>query len=116
MKQRGDPMSFGERLVTSAKQAVAIELRVTKPLPLTKPQARTLAFVKAAGDKGVTPRELARLMWPDSVGWAKRSRRGSTHAGGALGATMPMKGAVLLHRLLRLRLVYHNEYDRWCAR
>lgn len=84
--------------------------------PLTKPQAKMLriladeadaadAMVAEKGDslyggrRYMAPREVARAMWPDSPGWDKVSRRGSTPAGGARGATMPMKAATLLHRL-----------------
>jgi len=42
---------------------------------------------------GFAGRGLAYILWPDSPGWYKVSRRGSTPAGGAMGATMPMKGA-----------------------
>jgi len=45
------------------------------------------------------PRDVARALWPDSPGWEQRARRGSTAAGGALGATMPMKAATVLWRL-----------------
>ncbi len=65
---------------------------------LTAPQRRALQFVND-NPPNVAPRQLAMLMWPDSPGWEKRSRRGSTPAGGALGATMPMKGATMLWRL-----------------
>jgi hypothetical protein len=44
---------------------------------------------------------LAEALWPDSPGWDRRSRRMATPAGGALGATMPMKAASLLWRLHR---------------
>lgn len=86
------------------------------PKPLTKPQARMLrvladeadaadALVAEKGDslyagrRYMAPREVAKALWPDSPGWGKRSHRGSTPAGGAMGATMPMKAATLLWRL-----------------
>lgn len=57
------------------------------------------------------PREVAYALWPNSEGWEKVSRRGSTPAGGARGATMPMKAATLLWRLHGLGLA-QNEYRR----
>jgi hypothetical protein len=60
--------------------------------------------------RGATCREVARLMWPDSPGWDKRSRRRSTPAGGALGATMPMKAGTVLNRLRDAGLVW-QDYD-----
>jgi hypothetical protein len=70
---------------------------------LTYPQARALAVLYNRTHNGgvVYPRELAEALWPDSRGWDRRSRRMATPAGGALGATMPMKAATLLWRLHR---------------
>lgn len=69
--------------------------------PLTGPQARALVALRDLQDarQSTNPRSVARVLWPDSPGWDKVSRRGSTPAGGALGATMPMKAAQILWRL-----------------
>lgn len=45
------------------------------------------------------PRALARLMWPDSPAWQKRTASRAQARAGALGATMPMKAATMLWRL-----------------
>lgn len=73
---------------------------------LTRPQALMLAALAKACTKDgqplarkASPRELARARWPDSPGWQRVSNRRSTPAGGALGATMPMKAATVLWRL-----------------
>lgn len=80
--------------------------------PLTKPQLRALAALRDISDapRGpglsapgkAVPRQVALALWPDSLGWKRVSRRRTTgrgEAGGALGATMPMKAATLLWRL-----------------
>ncbi len=62
---------------------------------------------------GAAPRQIARMLWPDSIGWRKVSNRGSTPAGGAMGATMPMKAATVLWRLHGYGLAWHDmtSYD-----
>jgi len=75
-------------------------------MSLTDPQRRLLRVLADEPDeRGMSPRSIARALWPDSRGWERRSNRGSTPAGGALGATMPMKAATMLHRLQALGLV-----------
>lgn len=96
---------------------------MSDPKPLTKPQERALRFLFEASEghltdenrndrymqpRGVAPRQIAYMMWPDSKGWDKRSNRGSTPAGGALGATMPMKAATILWRLFPHYAVHRN--------
>lgn len=76
---------------------------------LTPPQLRALTALRDISDKprgsagrprgSASPREIAHELWPDSPGWTRVSKRGATAAGGALGATMPMKAATLLWRL-----------------
>lgn len=55
-----------------------------------------------------TPRQLAKIRWPDSPAWEKRTRRYGTGHNGAVGGTMPMKAATVLHRLLDMGLVYRG--------
>lgn len=92
--------------------------------PLTVPQMNALRVLCEAETydwHGVTrtraryPMEVARILWPDSRGWKVRSNRGSTAAGGALGATMPMKAAVLLWRLERRGCARHDQHNQWFA-
>lgn len=68
---------------------------------VTVPQGRALAILYNRTHTGgvLYPAELAEALWPDSPGWGRRARRMATTAGGALGATMPMKAAQLLWRL-----------------
>lgn len=82
---------------------------------LTAPQRRALEALVAQtpDDRPTYPREVAMALWPDSPGWSKISRRGSTPAGGALGATMPMKAAALLWRLQRLGLATVEGDNQW---
>jgi hypothetical protein len=89
---------------------------------LTEPQALMLkALAEACEEDGdpfarkAAPRQLAEMRWPDSRGWSQRSNRGSTAAGGALGATMPMKAATVLWRLKEKGLAEKVGalYDEW---
>lgn len=80
-------------------------------MKLTPPQRRCLEILVKR--KRVVPWEMAMEMWPDSPGWNRRSRRSSTPAGGALGATMPMKAATLLWRLHRKGLANLEGHNRW---
>ncbi len=78
---------------------------------LTVPQRRMLEFLRDGGKSA--PRALAKKMWPDSVGWSKRTRKFGTNDPGAIGGTMPMKAATLLWRLHSKNLAALDEYDRW---
>lgn len=80
---------------------------------VTPAQLRALR-VLATGEH-MAPRAVALALWPDSIGWKKISRRGSTPAGGALGATMPMKAAQLLWRLRDHGFAWQDENYRWSA-
>jgi len=86
---------------------------------LTPPQERALIALRDLCDAPhgtaqvpwgyASPRDVAQVMWPDSEGWEHRSRRGATPAGGAMGATMPMKAATVLWRLHTARLAWHDS-------
>lgn len=88
---------------------------------LTEPQALMLAALRDATEGGRTasPRELARLRWPDSIGWTKRTRKFGTNDPGAVGGTMPMKAATVLWRLAerglaeRVGASYDSLANRW---
>lgn len=67
--------------------------------PLTGPQQAALDIVNAAGGKPMSSREVAKRMWPDSEAWDRRTRFGAVSNQGAMGGTMPMKAAQVLHRL-----------------
>lgn len=79
---------------------------------LTDPQRHALAAVVAAGPRGTTARSVAHTLWPDSPAWHKRTR-GRGNRNGALGGTMPMKAAQLLHRLHGLGLVTLDDTGRY---
>lgn len=83
-------------------------------LRLTNPQRRVLQFL-ADAPHDLVAREVAERMWPDSEGWANRSRRYATAAGGALGVAMPMKAGVMLGLLRQRGLVDSEGYapTRW---
>lgn len=68
---------------------------------LTEPQALMLAALRDAcqNDRTASPGQMARIRWPDSVGWKKRTRKFGTNDPGAVGGTMPMKAATVLWRL-----------------
>jgi hypothetical protein len=82
---------------------------------LTKPQALMLAALAQAteGGRPAAPRQLARLRWPDSEGWNRRTRKFGTNDPGAMGGTMPMKAATVLWRLADKRLAERvgSSYD-----
>lgn len=87
---------------------------------MTPPQLRALRALAAICDSPLgtaqipsgyaTPTDVAWGLWPESKAWGRRTNRGSTPAGGAVGATMPMNAATLLWRLCRLG--YAVKYDR----
>lgn len=54
-------------------------------------------------------RDVARALWPDSPAWQQRTRRYGARAAGAVGGTMPMNAARLLHGLADRGLVV-REY------
>lgn len=92
---------------------------------LTWPQCNALRALRDACDQlqgtaqvpaeYATPAQIARMLWPDSDGWKRASNRGATTAGGAMGATMPMKAAVVLRRLRELRCaeIHPVGRNRW---
>lgn len=61
----------------------------------------------------VSPREFAKLLYPDSPGWKRVTRKFGGHTG-AMGGTMPMIGARMLWKLRDLGLAY-QEGSRWRA-
>lgn len=72
--------------------------------PLTGPQTKMLRVLRdlngnADSPRSAAPRAVAKAMWPDSVGWTKRTRKFGGRDPGAVGGTMPMKAATVLWRL-----------------
>lgn len=95
---------------------------VTGP-ELTPPQQAALRALAAACDAPhgtaalpwghASARQVARLMWPESPAWTKRThRRGASGGAGAVGGTMPMKAAAVLWRLHAAGLVDEDD-RRW---
>ena len=76
---------------------------------LTPAQRKALTLLGEHG--ALAPRELAKLMWPDSPAWNRRTkgRRTGTIAG-AVGGTMPMLGAKMLWKLFELN--YASQQGR----
>lgn len=56
----------------------------------------------------ITGRGMARMMWPDSPAWEKRTRRRGSNHPGQMGGTMPMLGARLLWALGDAGLLWHD--------
>lgn len=97
---------------------------------LTEPQWRALAALRALVDEPrvtggppaghTTPRQVAERLWPDSEAWHRRTRgRRTGTANGAVGGTMPMKGAQLLWRLWNhryARLLDERDYRHLAGR
>lgn len=51
------------------------------------------------GTPRTSPRALARMMWPDSPAWDRRTRKRGSNDSGAMGGTMPMLAAKVLWSL-----------------
>lgn len=68
---------------------------------MTVPQEMMLrALAKACeGGRTASPGQMARLRWPHSEAWRRRTRKFGTNDPGAVGGTMPMKAATVLWRL-----------------
>lgn len=90
---------------------------------LTEPQWRALAALRDLVDEPrpngdpaghTSPRQVAERLWPDSEAWHRRTRgRRTGTVNGAVGGTMPMKGAQLLWRLHErryARLLDEHDY------
>lgn len=67
--------------------------------PLTSPQRRVLEILAEGPENGMSPRDVARILWPDSPAWEHRTWHRGTNHNGALGGTMPMNAAKILWRL-----------------
>lgn len=81
---------------------------------LTAPQLKALTILASPREGAfVTPREVEHPMSQDVTDWAKRSRRFATAVGGALGATMPMKGATMLWKLRDRGLAQLDGTNHW---
>lgn len=93
---------------------------------LTMPQRRVLEYLKGQGAvegslRTVAPRALAKHLWPDSPAWERRTRAYGSNRNGAMGGTMPMKAATILHRLAdrgltrRVGASYDDLANLWVA-
>ncbi|KQO98614.1 hypothetical protein [Leifsonia sp. Leaf264] len=80
----------------------------------TKFTHRILAALEGASTEGATGRELAKQLWPDSPAWDRRTRGRSGNRNGALGGTLPMKGAKAGHDMVNLGYarVLYTEYSQ----
>ncbi|WP_025157283.1 hypothetical protein [Leifsonia aquatica] len=82
---------------------------------LTPAKLRALAAIRDLNDDdyegslGTPGRAIAAKLWPDSPAWEKRTRKHGTNDPGAMGGTMPMKGARVAWELSRLGLVHHRS-------
>lgn len=81
---------------------------------LTPAKVRHLTVMRMLADNdhelsaGVPGRTVASALWPDSPAWNKRTRKHGTNDPGAIGGTMPMKGARAARELNELGLVHIN--------
>lgn len=84
------------------------------PYRLTEWQVQALIELRRQTDEDrfATPRSFAGGMWPNSPAWGKRTRGYDRHPG-AVGGTMPMRGARELWKLRELRLAWVEEYTHW---
>jgi hypothetical protein len=84
--------------------------------PLTPFRLRALAILRDVTDRSsfsrMTGRSMAKALWPNSPAWEKRTRRrGGGNQSGAVGGTMPMKGAKVLWDFQTEGLAF-QEIDR----
>lgn len=95
---------------------------MSTPTPFTAAQRAMLEVLREACDMPIgtaqrpagwaAPRQLAKMRWPDSVGWTKTTRKYGGHTG-AVGGTMPMKAATVLWRLHSRGLAWCEDHNRW---
>lgn len=103
----------GQNAVETRKEAVAAPHRRTLSSPsMSASQARALALLQE--HQPVSPRSFAQLMWPDSPAWGHRTRKRGGRTG-AIGGTMPMRGARMLWTLHGLGLARQNDDGTWNA-
>lgn len=77
---------------------------------MTPTMLKLLVALKEASE-GLTGRQIAHALWPDSPAWQKRTRgRSTSNHNGSLGGTMPMLGAKQGHRAVSLGYAT-VEYD-----
>lgn len=77
---------------------------------LTPPQKRALRILYEHGP--LWPREFAKLMWPESLGWHRNHRCGR---GTSAGAMMAMVGGGYLAKLYYRGWVKKEWHRRWLA-
>ena len=66
--------------------------------------------------EGLTARQVAYVLWPNSPGWTKRTRM---HGGrnGAVGGAMPLAAGRILSRLSSMALIERvGDSNRWRLR
>lgn len=78
---------------------------------LTTSQLRALRLIQTAPGGYVAPRQFAKLMWPDSEGWRRRSKAGPY--GSAKGGGMNLAAGGYLGKLTRKGLLVkiYDKYD-----
>ena len=81
------------------------------------PQRRMLGVLRdgliTGRGRGMSAREVAEGMWPDSEAWNKRTRGRTGNRNGAMGGTMPMNAAKMLHKLVALHLAWRDDEDHF---
>lgn len=71
-------------------------------------EARAIRYL--AVNPRTASRAVARALWPDSPAWGMRTASRPSRPSGAIGGTMPMNAARVLHRLADRGLVV-REYS-----
>lgn len=79
---------------------------------MPNPTAFQLRALTVLATDDFTPRTFAMALWPDSPAWQRRTR-GRDNRSGAIGGTMPMKGAKELWRLRDLGFARERPDGRW---
>lgn len=83
---------------------------MTQENSLTAPQRKGLTLLQE--HQPVSPRQFAQRMWHESPAWSHRTNKRGGHAG-AIGGTMPMKGARMLWTLRDLGLARQDDTQKW---
>jgi hypothetical protein len=84
---------------------------------MTLTETKVVALLMAAGP--LTARQVAYALWPDSPGWAKRTKM---HRGrnGAVGGAMPMRAGRILNAMATKNMVQRADglvhENRWQVR
>lgn len=77
---------------------------------LSESQRRMMLVVERFGFRGVTARDAAKAMWPQSESWSHSVRRGRRMV---FGQGAQMRAGVMLHELHQAGMIARAGRDKW---